>query len=78
MLEPKGRRVLDTPLSRGMTAANAAPAACYHNSREIGMAAMSAMLERIARPDMPRRDVLLECPLVVRDSCGARRAVAKS
>ena len=42
--------------------------------REIGMAAMSAMLERIARPDMPVRDVLLECPLVVRDSCGARLA----
>jgi len=42
--------------------------------REIGMAAMSAMLERIARPDMPVRDVLLECPLVVRDSCGGRKA----
>jgi DNA-binding LacI/PurR family transcriptional regulator len=39
--------------------------------REIGMAAMTAMLERTARPDMPVRDILLECPLVVRDSCGA-------
>ncbi|HET6406271.1 MAG TPA: substrate-binding domain-containing protein, partial [Chthoniobacteraceae bacterium] len=38
--------------------------------REIGMAAMSAMLERLARPDMPVRDVLLECQLVVRKSCG--------
>lgn len=39
--------------------------------REIGMSAMSAMLERLIRPDMPPRDILLECPLIVRDSCGA-------
>lgn len=39
--------------------------------REIGEAAMSAMLERIARPDMLARDILLQCHLVVRDSCGA-------
>jgi DNA-binding LacI/PurR family transcriptional regulator len=39
---------------------------------EIGRAAMSAMLERINRPDMPARDVLLECSLVVRNSCGAK------
>lgn len=38
--------------------------------REIGMAAMAAMLERITRPEMPVRDVLLECKLVVRESCG--------
>jgi DNA-binding LacI/PurR family transcriptional regulator len=40
--------------------------------REIGMAAMSMMLERLARPDMPIRDVLRESTLVVRDSCGAK------
>ena len=40
--------------------------------REIGVAAMAAMLERIARPDMPMRDVSLECRLVVRKSCGAQ------
>jgi DNA-binding LacI/PurR family transcriptional regulator len=39
--------------------------------REIGMAAMSVMLERIARPGMAVRDVLLETTLVVRESCGA-------
>jgi DNA-binding LacI/PurR family transcriptional regulator len=43
--------------------------------REIGMAAMSMMLERIARPNMPVRDVLLECSLVIRKSCGAQMAV---
>lgn len=42
--------------------------------REIGMAAMALMLERIARPDMPPRHVLLDCPLVVRKSCGAPSA----
>ncbi len=42
--------------------------------REIGLAAMAAMLERLARPDMPMRDVSLECRLVVRDSCGAHLA----
>ena len=40
--------------------------------REIGEAAMSAMLERIERPDMLARDILLECRIVVRDSCGAK------
>jgi len=39
--------------------------------RNIGEAAMAAMLERVSRPDMPARDILLSCRLVVRDSCGA-------
>ena len=39
--------------------------------REIGLAAMSAMLERLQRPTMPVRDVLLESTLIIRESCGA-------
>ena len=39
--------------------------------REIGVAAASAMLERLEMPHMPARDILLNCRLVVRDSCGA-------
>jgi GntR family transcriptional regulator of arabinose operon len=39
--------------------------------REIGEAAIAAMLERIARPEMPVRDILLDARLVVRQSCGA-------
>jgi GntR family transcriptional regulator of arabinose operon len=39
--------------------------------REIGVAAVAAMLERIASPEMPRRDILLDCTLVVRESCGS-------
>ena len=40
--------------------------------REIGEAAMRVMLERLERPKMPARDVLLDCSLVIRKSCGAK------
>lgn len=40
---------------------------------EIGAIAVSAMLERLHRPKLPARDILLDFRLVVRDSCGARR-----
>lgn len=36
--------------------------------REIGIAAVAAMLERVANPDMPVRDILLDCKLVIRNS----------
>jgi GntR family transcriptional regulator, arabinose operon transcriptional repressor len=39
-------------------------------TREIGDAALSAMLERVSRPDLPARDILLHCDLIVRASCG--------
>jgi GntR family transcriptional regulator of arabinose operon len=39
--------------------------------REIGEAALRAMLERLERPKMAARDVLLDCTLVIRKSCGA-------
>ncbi len=39
--------------------------------REIGAAALEAMLDRLDKPAMPARDILLDCKLVVRDSCGA-------
>jgi GntR family transcriptional regulator, arabinose operon transcriptional repressor len=40
--------------------------------REIGEAAMEAMLTRIEQPNRLARDILVECRLVVRESCGAR------
>lgn len=40
--------------------------------RQIGEVAMMAMLERLERPDIPARDILLDCRLVIRDSCGAK------
>jgi len=42
--------------------------------RDIGRIALAAMLDRIANPDLPPRDVLLGCKLVVRRSCGAQLA----
>ena len=38
---------------------------------QIGAEALAAMLERIERPDLPIRDILLQGVLVVRRSCGA-------
>jgi GntR family transcriptional regulator, arabinose operon transcriptional repressor len=43
-------------------------------SREIGAAALSAMLERVRRKDLPARDILLDCELIVRESCGSSAA----
>ena len=40
---------------------------------DIGRVAMSTMLDRLERPDLPTRDVLLSCTLVVRESCGSNR-----
>lgn len=40
--------------------------------RDIGEAAIKAMLERIADPTRITRDILLDCKVVVRESCGAR------
>jgi DNA-binding LacI/PurR family transcriptional regulator len=39
--------------------------------RDIGRMAIAAMLDRIANPDLPPRDVLLRCEVVVRKSCSA-------
>ena len=37
---------------------------------EMGEMAIHLMLSRISRPDLPARDLLLDCKLVVRQSCG--------
>ena len=42
-------------------------------TRQIGEAALAAMLERLARPESPPRDILLPCELVIRESCGGSR-----
>ncbi len=39
--------------------------------QQIGEAAMAAMLERRAHPGRPARDIFVQCPLVIRESCGA-------
>ena len=40
-------------------------------TRQIGAAAMAAMLDRVAGGDLPTRDILLHGTLIVRRSCGA-------
>ena len=40
-------------------------------SRQIGDAALSAMLDRVSRRGLVARDILLDVELVVRESCGA-------
>jgi len=42
--------------------------------REMGITAMAVMLDRLANPSLPTRDVLLASHIVVRDSCGAKLA----
>lgn len=42
--------------------------------RDIGRMAMAVMLDRITNPNLPPRDVLLRCELVVRKSCHALAA----
>jgi GntR family transcriptional regulator of arabinose operon len=39
--------------------------------REIGEAALGMMLERLERPGLPAREMLFDCSLVIRASCGA-------
>ena len=41
-------------------------------TKQIGDAALTAMLERVARKDLPARDILLQPELVVRESCGSQ------
>jgi DNA-binding LacI/PurR family transcriptional regulator len=39
--------------------------------QEIGAEALMAMFERIDHPNMPARHIMLDCKLIVRQSCGA-------
>jgi GntR family transcriptional regulator of arabinose operon len=41
-------------------------------TRQIGDAALGAMLDRVARTELPARDIFLHCDLIVRQSCGAQ------
>jgi DNA-binding LacI/PurR family transcriptional regulator len=45
--------------------------------KDIGRTALAVMLERISNPDLPPRDVLLGCQMIVRESCGVRPADAR-
>ena len=45
---------------------------------DMGITAAAAMLERVATPGIPTREMLLDCHLVVRDSCGAHASGDRS
>ena len=49
------------------------PAPADASDRRRG--ALTAMLERVNRPDLPARDILLQCELIVRGSCGGRERI---
>jgi DNA-binding LacI/PurR family transcriptional regulator len=42
-------------------------------SRQIGDAALGAMLERVSRRGLVARDILLDVELIVRESCGSQQ-----
>jgi DNA-binding LacI/PurR family transcriptional regulator len=46
----------------------------HQNCADLGEMAMASMLQRVAQPDLPPRDILLQTRLIVRRSCGANRA----
>ncbi len=46
----------------------------HQNCAQIGAMAMATMLERLARPELPTRDILLQTHTVVRRSCGPHKA----
>lgn len=45
---------------------------------DIGRVAMSAMLERLNTPELPTRDILLNCQLTIRQSCGTNGSACSS
>jgi GntR family transcriptional regulator, arabinose operon transcriptional repressor len=46
--------------------------------RELGTIAAATMLQRVALPNLPTSDILLDCFLVVRKSCGAQTGQSAS
>jgi GntR family transcriptional regulator of arabinose operon len=49
------------------------PLTTQHQScGDIGSMAMAVMLDRLAQPGMPTRDIFLQTHTVVRESCGAK------
>jgi GntR family transcriptional regulator of arabinose operon len=49
----------------------------HQNCADIGATAMATMLQRLEKPDLPTRDILLQTHTVVRNSCGIHIARAR-
>jgi GntR family transcriptional regulator of arabinose operon len=50
----------------------------HQNCADIGAMAMVTMLQRVEKPDLPTRDILLQTRTVVRRSCGTHRSVLRN
>ena len=46
----------------------------HQNCADIGAMAMVTMLQRVEKPELPTRDILLQTHTVVRKSCGTHRS----
>ena len=46
----------------------------HQNCADIGAMAMVTMLQRVEKPDLPTRDILLQTHTVIRRSCGTHRS----
>jgi GntR family transcriptional regulator of arabinose operon len=44
---------------------------------QIGAAAITAMLQRLERPELTGRDILLDFDIIVRQSCGAEHSAPR-
>jgi GntR family transcriptional regulator of arabinose operon len=44
----------------------------HQNCYELGAMAIATMLQRLADPSLPVRDILLQTATIVRESCGAK------
>jgi GntR family transcriptional regulator, arabinose operon transcriptional repressor len=49
----------------------------HQNCADIGAMAMITMLQRVEKPELPTRDILLQTHTVVRKSCGAHPAAVR-
>ncbi len=50
----------------------------HQNCADIGAMAMVTMLQRVEKPDLPTRDILLQTHTVVRKSCGTHRPALRN
>jgi GntR family transcriptional regulator, arabinose operon transcriptional repressor len=49
----------------------------HQNCADIGAMAMVTMLQRVEKPDLPTRDILLQTHTVIRRSCGTHRSALR-
>jgi GntR family transcriptional regulator of arabinose operon len=50
----------------------------HQNCADIGAMAMVTMLQRVEKPELPTRDILLQTHTVVRKSCGTHRSTGRN